>query len=92
MLTIVTETAVRKGRESDWDEAYHERAVDARARRSRRRADLVFAGRSPLPDASSVPGGAVVVDRDEQTWRRPTVRGRSRRAGSICTAEEKTSA
>ncbi|CAN5461169.1 hypothetical protein BH23ACT6_BH23ACT6_23710 [soil metagenome] len=30
MLTVITETAVREGRESDWDEAYHERAADAR--------------------------------------------------------------
>ena len=30
MLTVMTETAVKSGREADWDRAYHERAADAR--------------------------------------------------------------
>jgi heme-degrading monooxygenase HmoA len=30
MLTVITETALREGGESDWDEAYRERAADAR--------------------------------------------------------------
>ena len=31
MLTVITETTVKAGREADWDVAYHERARDARA-------------------------------------------------------------
>jgi heme-degrading monooxygenase HmoA len=30
MLTVISETRVKPGRESDWDAAYHERAADAR--------------------------------------------------------------
>ena len=30
MLSVITETIVKAGRESDWDAAYHERAADAR--------------------------------------------------------------
>jgi heme-degrading monooxygenase HmoA len=30
MLTVMTETTVKAGREADWDRAYHERAADAR--------------------------------------------------------------
>ena len=30
MLTVITETTVKNGREADWDRAYHERAADAR--------------------------------------------------------------
>jgi heme-degrading monooxygenase HmoA len=30
MLTVISETRVRPGRESEWDAAYHERAADAR--------------------------------------------------------------
>src|SRR5687767_10919819 len=30
MLTVITETTVRQGREADWDRAYHQRAADAR--------------------------------------------------------------
>lgn len=30
MLSVITETIVKQGRESDWDAAYHERAADAR--------------------------------------------------------------
>jgi heme-degrading monooxygenase HmoA len=30
MMTVITETTVRPGREDDWDRAYHERATDAR--------------------------------------------------------------
>jgi heme-degrading monooxygenase HmoA len=30
MLTVITETTVRQGSDSDWDEAYRERAADAR--------------------------------------------------------------
>jgi heme-degrading monooxygenase HmoA len=30
MLTVITETTVRQGRETAWDRAYHERAADAR--------------------------------------------------------------
>ena len=31
MLTVISETVVRSGRESEWDDAYHERAADARS-------------------------------------------------------------
>ncbi len=30
MMTVITETTVKQGREQDWDRAYHERAADAR--------------------------------------------------------------
>ena len=30
MLTVISETRVKPGREADWDSAYHERAADAR--------------------------------------------------------------
>lgn len=30
MLSVITETIVKPGRETDWDAAYHERAADAR--------------------------------------------------------------
>jgi heme-degrading monooxygenase HmoA len=30
MMTVITETTVKSGREEDWDRAYHERAADAR--------------------------------------------------------------
>ena len=30
MLTVISETVVRPGREAEWDDAYHERAADAR--------------------------------------------------------------
>jgi heme-degrading monooxygenase HmoA len=30
MLTVITETTVKPGREADWDAAYHERAAHAR--------------------------------------------------------------
>lgn len=30
MLTVITETTIKAGHESDWDRAYHERAADAR--------------------------------------------------------------
>ncbi len=30
MMTVITETTVKPGRETDWDRAYHERAEDAR--------------------------------------------------------------
>lgn len=30
MMTVITETTVRAGREADWDAAYRERAADAR--------------------------------------------------------------
>jgi heme-degrading monooxygenase HmoA len=30
MLTVITATALQAGRQSDWDEAYRERAADAR--------------------------------------------------------------
>lgn len=30
MLTVITETSVKAGREAEWDAAYHERAGDAR--------------------------------------------------------------
>ena len=31
MLSVITETTVKAGREADWDTAYHERAADAKA-------------------------------------------------------------
>jgi heme-degrading monooxygenase HmoA len=31
MLSVMTETRVKAGHESDWDRAYHERAADAQA-------------------------------------------------------------
>ena len=31
MVTVITETTVKPGREDDWDRAYRERAEDARA-------------------------------------------------------------
>jgi heme-degrading monooxygenase HmoA len=30
MLTVISETVVKQGRETDWDAAYRERAADAR--------------------------------------------------------------
>jgi heme-degrading monooxygenase HmoA len=30
MLTVISETTVKPGREGEWDAAYHERAADAR--------------------------------------------------------------
>ncbi len=30
MMTVITETTVKQGREVDWDRAYQERAADAR--------------------------------------------------------------
>lgn len=30
MMTVITETTVKQGREADWDRAYQERAADAR--------------------------------------------------------------
>ena len=30
MLTVISETRVKPGREAEWDSAYHERAADAR--------------------------------------------------------------
>ncbi len=30
MMTVITETSVKEGREADWDAAYRERAGDAR--------------------------------------------------------------
>jgi heme-degrading monooxygenase HmoA len=31
MLTVISETTVKPGREAQWDAAYHERAADARS-------------------------------------------------------------
>ena len=31
MISVITETTVKVGREADWDAGYHERAADARA-------------------------------------------------------------
>lgn len=64
VLTVITETAVHEGRESDWDAAYHERAADARKQDGWVDLHLLV----PVDD----PGRRVVVGtwRDRDAWER----------------------
>src|SRR5215210_1573262 len=64
MLTVMTETTVRDGREADWDDAYRERAEDARGQDGWVRLQLLV----PLDDRRR----RLVVGtwRDREAWER----------------------
>jgi heme-degrading monooxygenase HmoA len=64
MMTVITETTVRRGREGDWDAAYRERAADAQ--RQDGWVDLHFL--IPVDDEAR----RVVVGtwRDQDAWER----------------------
>ena len=64
MLTVITETTVKPGREGDWDEAYRERAADARGQDGWVDLHLLI----PVDDRSR----RVVVGtwRDREAWQR----------------------
>lgn len=63
MLTVITETTVRRGREAEWDAAYHERAADAR--RQPGWLDLHLLAPVDQPQARIVVG----TWRDRDAWR-----------------------
>jgi heme-degrading monooxygenase HmoA len=64
MLTVITETIIKEGREADWDAAYRERAADARAQDGWVELQLLV----PLEDRQR----RVVVGtwRDREAWAR----------------------
>ena len=77
MLTVITETVVHKGRESDWDEAYHERAADARKQDGWVDLHLLVRWTTTADVSSSVPGGTATPG-SAGTRRRPSGRTRGR--------------